>query len=438
MSSNTNEENFTPVNKPFIDDEIDLFELWQNIWSQKALITIVTLLTGLFGTTYALIISPVYQSEAVIGKPQPHTINNLDLSSLVKLNGIQLTPDSIYRQFLESIDNSKVVKAFIDSEEFTQYYLELLSLSPSGAVDRFYEDLSVTLPSTDNELFVNESRTTLQFDTLDPALSQMALQQLLLISSDVTKKQITQNLYTALMKEKNALQKNYRLENQRLNDELTAKIEQLQEKDQVELTRLQHQINAVREKKLMQTQQRIERLEADLEIAESLGIISPVNPLDYRRQNGKQANVVNLLQNAPSNFWLGTETLQQKITNLKNRDNPDAFIDELPILLEKRKLLENNPEIEALKNRNDNHAFSEKLRALAHDIEKLDAALLQLDEAQFSVFRMIKQPNIPENPIKPNKKLIVVLSLMLGGMLGIFLALLTAAIKNRQDGQVQI
>lgn len=182
----------------------------------------------------------------------------------------------------------------------------------------------------------------------------------------------------------------------------------------------------------MQTQQQIERLQADLEIAKSLGIVSPVNPLDFQRQDINQANVVNFLQSTPSRFWLGTETLDQEIKNLENRDNPDAFIDELPVLMEKLKLVENNPEIEFLKNRTDNHAFSEKLRELSNNIDKIDVALMELEEAQFSVFRMIKQPNIQDSPVKPNKKLIVVMSLLLGTMLGVFVTLINSAVKKRQ------
>lgn len=39
----------------------------------------------------------------------------------------------------------------------------------------------------------------------------------------------------------------------------------------------------------------------------------------------------------------------------------------------------------------------------------------------------------PANPIKPNKKLIVAIGIMLGGMLGVFVALIRSMIRKRKN-----
>lgn len=239
---NSNEAGVGNKNKPYINDEIDLFELWHSIWSQKNLILIIVLLTSLFGTIYAFNITPVYQSEAVIGKPQPHAINEVDFSSLSEITDIVLTPDSIYRQFLENIDNTKVIQKFTEVNEFSQYYFEDLSLSTAGAIDRFYEDFSIILPSVDNKYFINESRAILHFNTRDSLLSRQALEHLLQIASDNTKTQIIRNLHTSLIAQKKTLQKNYQLENKRITEELSAEIDRLKEKDMLELMRLKQQM----------------------------------------------------------------------------------------------------------------------------------------------------------------------------------------------------
>lgn len=50
----------------YADDEIDLFELWNNLWEQKGLISIVMFLTTALGLGYALLSTPVYKGSVVV------------------------------------------------------------------------------------------------------------------------------------------------------------------------------------------------------------------------------------------------------------------------------------------------------------------------------------------------------------------------------------
>ena len=48
------------------DDEIDLFELWNSIWSQKWLILFVTSITVLLAAIYMFMAPPVYKGSALV------------------------------------------------------------------------------------------------------------------------------------------------------------------------------------------------------------------------------------------------------------------------------------------------------------------------------------------------------------------------------------
>ena len=51
------------------DDEIDLFELFQSLWEQKILITVLTGLVTAMGILVALYMKSVYQTEASLIPP---------------------------------------------------------------------------------------------------------------------------------------------------------------------------------------------------------------------------------------------------------------------------------------------------------------------------------------------------------------------------------
>ncbi|MBM4232322.1 MAG: hypothetical protein FJ184_16610 [Gammaproteobacteria bacterium] len=58
-------ENPNPA-PPAYDDEIDLWELWETIWSGRWLVVVIAGLFTLSGTTYALLSPEVYRAEVVL------------------------------------------------------------------------------------------------------------------------------------------------------------------------------------------------------------------------------------------------------------------------------------------------------------------------------------------------------------------------------------
>ena len=58
MDPMTNQGAPAPMN-----DEIDLFELFESLWKEKVLIVTITFVTTLAGIGYAFSISPTYQAS---------------------------------------------------------------------------------------------------------------------------------------------------------------------------------------------------------------------------------------------------------------------------------------------------------------------------------------------------------------------------------------
>jgi len=94
--------------------------------------------------------------------------------------------------------------------------------------------------------------------------------------------------------------------------------------------------------------------------------------------------------------------------------------------------LEVNTKIEQLKTRTNFISFSNELRALSYKKGQLIKALKTIETAEFPVYKIALTPVEPTNAVKPKKVLILAVSIVLGLILGVFIALIRRSVKNRK------
>ena len=94
-------------------------------------------------------------------------------------------------------------------------------------------------------------------------------------------------------------------------------------------------------------------------------------------------------------------------------------------------------EQEALMSREDDDPFIPGLRDKQARLDRLDSGLrmMQSARAEIAPARLDQQALPPEHPVQPNKKLILALSLVLGGMLGVFSAFFAEFIAKARRPQ---
>ncbi|HIE40567.1 MAG TPA: hypothetical protein EYP76_03960 [Thiomicrorhabdus sp.] len=157
-----------------------------------------------------------------------------------------------------------------------------------------------------------------------------------------------------------------------------------------------------------------------------------MDPEDFQKTSVSR-EVIDVGGATPSNYWLGTIVLQAEIEALKARKTNDPYIASLSELYKKLSDLEVNQTIESLKSRTDIFSFSERLRTLSYQNKSLIQALENINSVDFDVYRLGVHPIEPDDPIKPKKALILAVSGGLGLMLGVFVALIRRAAKNRKE-----
>lgn len=412
-------------------DEIDLFELWQTIWSQKILIAFITGIITFSAVIWTIILPKTYETTAIILPPYPSQIEEISLTSLKEFGIDQPKISTTYQHYLERLNQTESLLNVLQVPSIKNYF-QHQELSETKRFKVLVDSLSVTLPSESKQKLVFKTlEATLKFKAQDPQIALDVINELLQAAATHTQAGIKQNLTTAIQERINNTQQQFNLENERINREVDAEIKRLQGQDNVKLASINQQINLLREKSNQERQYRIERLKVDAKIAKTLKIEVPVNPQDYNRQ-AKSITKVDFSSKDPSRYWLGTKILALEIQSLENRQNEDAFIKGLAELFKEKEALKLNVIIENLKARKDNFPFSDHLRQLKTKLDKLEQMLKQVKLAEFSAYRLVKPAYLPEESIKPKKQLIIAVAFILGGMLGLFIALIRGAILKRR------
>ena len=151
---------------------------------------------------------------------------------------------------------------------------------------------------------------------------------------------------------------------------------------------LEHEIKSKREIAYIQRQDGITRFEEALAIANAVGI-SEIGAKDKYIISDQSINIMNL----DELYLRGSKALAAEIKVLKSRVSDDPFIDQLRILQEEL----------------------ETLRAI------------KVDSSTIAPVHIDRQAIVPEKPERPKKFLVLVISILLGGMLGLFVALVVPA-----------
>jgi len=118
---------------------------------------------------------------------------------------------------------------------------------------------------------------------------------------------------------------------------------------------------------------------------------------------------------------MGSEALEAERKALLARRSDDFTEPRIAQIARELKLLEHNRQIEVLKSRENEDLFLKDLAVWREEAARLRS--LQFDAGSLKLVAIDQRAVEPRQPIKPKKSLIVALTLVLGGMLGVFVAL---------------
>ena len=133
----------------------------------------------------------------------------------------------------------------------------------------------------------------------------------------------------------------------------------------------------------------------------------------------------------PSWYLYGEKALLKRVELLQNRTSDDPFIPELVTLNNQLNEVQNNNLLETFETRQDDSPFIAEIAKLDVEKIKLESRIVAMIDA--SAMKLSQVALTPNEPIKPNKIMIVLLAFIGSFMISIFLALVMSALKPVEE-----
>lgn len=409
-------------------DEIDLVALFQAVWKQKKLIIATTASAGLVAAVYAFVTIPQYEVSSVL---RPAAINELD--SLNRSEIYTLPPgDALVRvgASLESYDtrlgffrsHQKLFTAFEQPgraleqsfEEFNRNSIELSLPDPKKANSlSAYIKLEMSYPKgVDGVAILN--------GFIDYAIATEREQ----IAADLDV--IVKNRLNELKGKIDAARSAYEVDKE-------AKIAALREADSLRRAQLQDELKALRAQLKTGRTDRVAQLNEAIAIARSLGIRKPSTPsaLGDSDRNGSSSVMRTEINNQQIPlYFMGVEALEAERAALMQRKSDDFTEGRIAQIAKELQLLQSNREIEVLSRRENEDMFLAGVQPVRAEVARLSN--LNIDMSRLKLVTIDKQALEPLRPVKPKKVLVILLGLVLGGFIGVFIAVIRQLISTRQ------
>ncbi|AFN77679.1 putative chain length determinant protein [Stutzerimonas stutzeri DSM 10701] len=399
-------------------DEIDLVELFRALWRQKLLIIGVTLIAAVIAAAYAFLATPYYETRTYL-RPVPKS--NLD--QLNETGIYKLTPEEAINRVaggLSSYDNR--LDFFLNNQELFQNIPkrgDSLEQTFAAFNETAFEMLHPDPKKTDNRsAFVGLKLTYPK--GMDGA---SVVNDFVSYVVELERQEIADDLESLINNRLSSLDMKMEAQRASYNASKEAKIAALLEESALNRARLQDELAALREELKTRRTHRIQKLNEAIAIAESLGIRTPTTPsaMTQSTRSGTQVIRTEVTNQEIPLYFMGTEALAAERDALANRESDDFIEPRIAEIQSELAMLENNREVEILQERDQEDLYLTDLAQLREEAARLKG--IKLDTERLRLVRLDQLALQSLNPIKPKKAMIIALGLVLGGMLGVFIAL---------------
>ncbi|MDO8335213.1 MAG: Wzz/FepE/Etk N-terminal domain-containing protein [Candidatus Saccharibacteria bacterium] len=421
----------TPVNNYKPSDEIDLVELFEGLWKQKLLITLFACAVTVGAASYAFLATPRYEVQSLLRLTSIKDLDELNSTGVYKLE-----PSEALKQVGASLDSYATRINFFTENPQLLEPLHKLNRSLQQDVDVLNEDggfkiLQPDPKKTDNLAGFVGVRLTYPSSVdgvkiLNGFVKSAVEQERARIAADLDG--VVSSRLRGLERQINTARAGYEAEK-------LSEIAQLSEADTLKRAQLQDELRALRQELKTLRMQRITQLEEAAQIAKTLGIIKPSTPGSLGEEARDNAVNGNVIRTEVSNqqfplYFMGVEALEAERAALLQRRSDDFTQPRVAKIQKELQLLENNRKIEVLKKRENQDLFLSNLAKLHQEGARLKS--INLDLSKLQLVRIDQQAEPPSKPIAPNKSLIIGVGIVLGGLLGVIVALIRNVLINRK------
>ncbi len=212
-----------------------------------------------------------------------------------------------------------------------------------------------------------------------------------------------------------------------------AKIVSLRESNNLRRAQLRDELKALRTQLKTVRVDRIAQLNEAIGIAKSLGIRKPSTPnsLGEADRVGTPTSMRTEVNNQQIPlYFMGSEALEAERSVLQQRKSDDFTAKRIGEIAKQLQLLENNREVEILNSRQNEDVFLAGVQSLRAEALRLQG--LDTDMSLLKLVTIDKHALESIDPIKPNRKLIIIFGLLVGLGLGVAITVLRSILSQQR------
>jgi len=208
-------------------------------------------------------------------------------------------------------------------------------------------------------------------------------------------------------------------------------IQSMTESDELSEEKIQINIIALKNKAQMENSDKQVVLTEARGIAKNLNIKKPAFLTKLPGAQDAPEVMINI-QGIPE-YMKGVDAIDEELSALRKRNNNEAFINGIRDLEKQLYTVKKDPEINRLKTRENDDPYIPQLRDLLNKIHSLESIETNiLNSTGISAVTVDTYARVPEQSIWPKRKMIVVLGIISGLLIGVCLSLLHNYMKHKE------
>lgn len=397
------------------NDEIDLLDLCRSLWSQRWLIIGVAILVTLAAAIYAFTATSYYRVQSIL---RPTEMGALD--ALNSTGVYELKPSEALQRV------SAGLSSYGERLEFFREHPDLFAdLAQDGrSQEQAFEEFNA---QSFTMLYPDPKKDQGEFIGL--ALTYPAnMDGVRVVNGFVAKvlekerKRVAQDLVVLIANRKANLEQKIEAARASYQASKDSQIANLLEQAALERALLEDELRALRDDLKVRRENRIKELDEAIQIAKSLGIRTPTTPSAMASSSAGGGVRTEINSREIPLYFMGVSALAAEREALQARTSDDFMEPRISELQKKLDMLKNNRQVEVLKQRENEDLYLDELAAWREEAARLNG--INFDASTLQMARLDQPAQQPLKRLKPKRALILALGLVLGGMLGVFVALI--------------
>ena len=403
------------------NDEIDLRELIRSLWDQRWIIVGITAFITLIAVLYAFLATPYYRVQSILRPVEVGVLDSLNATEVYELKPLEALARvsgglSSYGNRLEFFQGNQALFADIARqgqtpeqafEEFNSEAFAMLYPDPKKNQGDFV-GLSLIYPgSMDGVSVVN-------------GFVAFVLQQ--------ERERVASDLAVVIANRKANIEQRIEAARASYQASKEAEIATLLEEAALQKAQLEDELRALRAELKIRRENRLNVLAEAIRIARALGIRKPTTPTAMA--DAGQGIRTEITSREIPLYFLGVDALEAEREVLLARTGDDFMEPRIGEIQKELDMLRHNRQVEVLQQRQDEDLYLKELASLREEAARLQG--IDFDASTLQLARLDQPAQQPMKRLKPKRALILAMGVVLGGMLGVFVALMRNLMQPRR------